>query len=381
MKEIWIAPEKLFDGQSILSGHAVRIVDDTIAEIAPAPRGAFAISGCLTPGFVDLQVNGGGGVLLNATPTVEAMETILSAHHQFGTAAILPTVITDRPEVLDQAAEAALAVKDDGIIGLHIEGPHISVVRRGTHRKDDVRPFDGRTMDVVARLRKRGVSVMITVAPEAISLDDIARLSGLGAIVSIGHTDALAEEVEAALAAGASCGTHLFNAMSPMTSRAPGAVGALINSHALCGIICDGHHVDDRMIRLAIRARPEPDLMFAVSDAMPTVGGPPKFELYGADIQLEDGRLVNAEGGLAGAQITQFGNAQRLVNTIGIALEEALRMVITTPARAINRPQLAQLVGRKTRHVALIATDLRQLTMLEDALVATLTPDAAEWVV
>ena len=360
MTDCWIAPNSLFDGQDIVYGQAVRIVDGLITEIAKTPVSAVRIKGCLTPGFVDLQVNGGGGVMLNTTPTRGGMADIAAAHRIFGTVAIMPTVITDHWAVLDQAVEAAIAAKgDDGIIGLHIEGPHISVARRGTHNAIHVRPMDDRTLNVVEALRRHDIAVMITIAPEAITHDQIAALVRMGAVVSIGHTDATCEDTEAAISAGASCATHLFNAMSPMVGREPGVVGAVINSHVWSGIICDGFHVDDRMIKLALRARPEDDLMFLVSDAMATVGGPALFDLYGQNIHLENGRLVNAEGQLAGAHVTQAEGVARLVHEIDVSLAQALRMAITVPALVMGQANLAQLIGRLVRDVLVLSDDLK----------------------
>ena len=360
MTDCWIAPNSLFDGQDIVYGQAVRIVDGRITEIAKTPVSAVRIKGCLTPGFVDLQVNGGGGVMLNTTPTRGGMADIAAAHRTFGTVAIMPTVITDHWAVLDQAVEAAIAAKgDDGIIGLHIEGPHISVARRGTHNAIHVRPMDDRTLNVVEALRRHDIAVMITIAPEAITHDQIAALVRMGAVVSIGHTDATCEDTEAAISAGASCATHLFNAMSPMVGREPGVVGAVINSHVWSGIICDGFHVDDRMIKLALRARPEDDLMFLVSDAMATVGGPALFDLYGQNIHLENGRLINAEGHLAGAHVTQAEGVARLVHEIDVSLAQALRMAITVPALVMGQANLAQLIGRLVRDVLVLSDDLK----------------------
>ena len=165
-------------------------------------------------------------------------------------------------------------------------------------------------------------------------------------MVSLGHTDTTAEKTRAALAAGASCFTHLFNAMSPMLGRAPGVVGAAINSDAYTGIICDGIHVADEMVGLAIRARPLADKTFLVSDAMPTVGGSDRFDLYGKEIRLVDGRLVNAEGSLAGAHITMAQSVARLVTVVGVDLTAALRTAVTVPAQVIGRPDLAQIIGR-----------------------------------
>ena len=360
MTDCWVAPESLFDGQNIVYGQAVRIVDGQITEIAKTPDSAVRIKGCLTPGFVDLQVNGGGGVMLNTTPTRGGMADIAAAHRIFGTVAVMPTVITDHWAVLDQAVEAAIAAKgDDGIIGLHIEGPHISVARRGTHNAIHVRPMDNRTLNVVEALRRHDIAVMITIAPEAITHDQIAALVRMGAVVSIGHTDATCEDTEAAISAGASCATHLFNAMSPMVGREPGVVGAVINSHVWSGIICDGFHVDDRMIKLALRARPDDDLTFLVSDAMATVGGPAVFDLYGQNIHLENGRLINAEGHLAGAHVTQAEGVARLVHEIDVSLAQALRMAITVPALVMGQANLAQLIGRLVRDVLVLSDDLK----------------------
>ena len=360
MTDCWVAPESLFDGQDIVYGQAVRIVNGQITEIAKTPDSAVRIKGCLTPGFVDLQVNGGGGVMLNTTPTRGGMADIAAAHRIFGTVAVMPTVITDHWAVLDQAVEAAIAAKgDDGIIGLHIEGPHISVARRGTHNAIHVRPMDDRTLNVVEALCCHDIAVMITIAPEAITHDQIAALVRMGAVVSIGHTDATCEDTEAAISAGASCATHLFNAMSPMVGREPGAVGAVINSHVWSGIICDGFHVDDRMIKLALRARPDDDLTFLVSDAMATVGGPALFDLYGQNIHLENGQLINAEGHLAGAHVTQAEGVARLVHEIDVSLAQALRMAITVPALVVGQANLAQVIGRLVRDVLVLSDDLK----------------------
>ncbi|SLN49959.1 N-acetylglucosamine-6-phosphate deacetylase [Roseisalinus antarcticus] len=367
----WIAPDLLFDGGRLREAMALRVQDGRIAEIAPrrAAPGAAPLAGLVSPGFVDLQVNGGGDCLLNTDPTRSGMETIAAAHRRFGTVAILPTVITDAPEVLDRAALAALAARGRGrgdLIGLHIEGPHISQARRGTHAAAHVRPMDARTLDVVRRLREAQVPVMITLAPEAASPAQIAELAATGAVVSLGHSDAAAEEVRTALAAGAGAFTHLFNAMSQMQNRAPGVVGAAINSGVPAGIICDGHHVADEMVALAIRARPAPDLMFLVSDAMSTVGGSDHMTLYGQDVRLVNGRLVNAEGSLAGAHVTQAEAVARLVTVLGIAPEVALRMAITVPARLMGRDDLATLQGRAVRDVLSIRPDWRVAGSLED---------------
>lgn len=353
----WLAPTRLFDGERLRDGLALRIEGNRVTDLAPLdPRmEARPLPGPVTPGYVDLQVNGGGGVLLNAEPTVAGMEAIAAAHRRLGTVALLPTLITDAPEALDRVASAALAAKGKpGIVGLHVEGPHISATRRGTHAARFIRPLDERTMTAVRRLREAGIPVLLTLAPEATSPGQIAALAAMGVVVSLGHSDATAEQARAALAEGAGAFTHLFNAMSPLTHRAPGMVGAAINAPVPVGIICDGIHVADEVVALACRARPAPDLMFAVSDAMPTVGGPDRFRLYDMDLRVEQGRLVNPEGNLAGAHITMAESVARLVSKVGLPLEAALRMAVTTPARLIGRPDLAALAGRDAADLLLL---------------------------
>lgn len=378
MMEYWLRPEKLFDGQEILTDASIGIEDGCITDITsdPLPKGANQrrVNGLVTPGFVDLQVNGGGGVMLNTVPTRDGMATIASAHRRFGTVAIMPTVITDDPETLDFAAKAAIEAKGDrGIMGLHIEGPHISLERRGTHLGAYVRPMDDRTLSVVASLRNAGVAVMITLAPEAATTAQITQLSEMGAVVSLGHTGATSQQMLAAIKAGAKCATHLFNAMSPMISREAGAVGSVINSELYSGIICDGNHVADEMIGLAIRARPIDDRMFLVSDAMATVGGDDTFELYGQDIRVRDGKLVNSEGSLAGAHVTQAEGVQRLVEHTGTPLLEALKMATSTPAACMGQPYLGQLIGRRLEDVLSLNDDLTVHATLADLVLETVT--------
>lgn len=360
----WLAPDRLFDGERLHEGLALRLEGGRVADLAPLdPRmEARAHRGTLTPGYVDLQVNGGGGVLLNTDPTVAGMEAIAAAHRRLGTTAILPTLITDAPEALDRAAEAALAARGrPGLLGLHIEGPHISLARRGTHAARHIRPLDERTLGALRRLREGGVPVLLTLAPEAVPAGRIAELAAMGVVVSIGHSDATAEQARAALAEGARTFTHLFNAMSPLTHRAPGVVGAALNSGVPVGLICDGIHVVDEVVALAIRARPGPDLVYVVSDAMPTVGGPDRFRLYDMDLRVEEGRLVNPEGSLAGAHVTMAESVARLVAQVGLPLEAALRAAVTVPARLVGRPDLATLAGRAKEDLLLLDEALAPL--------------------
>jgi N-acetylglucosamine-6-phosphate deacetylase len=374
--DFWLLPDAIYDGLRLRQGAALGIAGSrsltvvdaaTLASDAPLRR----IPGTLTPGFLDLQVNGGGDALLNNDQSPRALQTMAAAHRRFGTVGILPTVITDAPQVLSRAVDAVLAAKGgQGLLGLHIEGPHLSIPRRGTHAAEYIRPFDATTLAHVQRLRAADIFVKVTVAPESATPQDVARLVGSGAVVSIGHSDATAEEVRALLDAGASCFTHLFNAMSPMLNRTPGVTGACINSTAYAGIICDGIHVADEMVGLAIRARPVPGRMFLVSDAMCTVGGSDHFRLYGQDIWLRDGRLVNAEGSLAGAHVTMAEGLRRLITHVGTSPETALDMAVAAPARLLSRPDLASPANRDIADLLLLNAEWQVTSTIADHLVA-----------
>ena len=361
--EKWIRPSSIFNKGRLhtgavlgISNGRVEIVTDDLRVKEDAQIHDF--EGILSPGFVDLQVNGGGGILLNETPTKEAIWMIAKAHAKFGTTGIFPTVITDSLYVLKLAVDAVMdAIGQHGVLGIHIEGPHISVERRGTHSARFVRPFDEDTFQLVKKLRSAEVPTMVTLAPEVVSPRNISRLVDLGAVVSIGHSNASASVVRRALKAGASCFTHLFNAMPPLAGREPGVVGAAINSDAFAGIICDGIHVADEMVAMALRARPVSDRMYLVSDAMPTVGGPAEFSLYGSKVKLINNRLVNNEGGLAGAHITQSEGVKRLVDCIGISKEDALKMAITVPGQAIGL-ELDQLHRRSIEDIICLTNGL-----------------------
>ena len=360
----WIGADQVFDGHDLRQQQALRIEHGKVAAIVPlalVPEGAplQRVAGCLTPGFFDIQINGGGDALLNSSPTPATIRTIARAHRRFGTTRFLPTVITDAPDITRAACAAvAEAHGRDGVMGIHIEGPHISLARRGTHGAGFIRPLDRSTLDLVAGLRRQGIAVLITLAPEAVAPGQVAALAATGAVVSIGHSDASAPAVQALLDEGASCFTHLFNAMSPMLNRAPGVTGAAINSDAYCSVICDGWHVHPDMLALAIRARPRPDRMILISDAMPTVGGADAFELYGQKVRLTGGRLINSEGSLAGAHTTMAEGVARLAGEIGIGLEATLRMAISNPARLMRLPaESFAMLGRELQELNLVRPD------------------------
>lgn len=358
-----LLPQALFDGECLRRDLAIHISGDRIQALCPPqalPDHLPRLHSDLiaAPGFVDLQVNGGGGVLLNADPTAQAMRAIAAAHRQRGTTAILPTLITDAPALMDRAADAIRqAAGAEGIAGIHFEGPHIAPARRGTHAARFIRPWDQHSHDLVTGLARDGIPVLLTLAPETVPPGTIRQLVTAGVVVSIGHSAGTEATTRAAIAEGAQAATHLFNAMTPMESRAPGVVGAVIDSDIHAGLIVDGHHVSDTALRIAIRARPRPDRMFLVSDAMPTVNGPDQFTLYGQSIHLSDGKLVNAEGALAGVHIDMAGAVANTVTRLGLPLEQALAMSSVIPAGLMRLSDHGHLAPRYRADLVLLTPD------------------------
>lgn len=349
----WLVPDRVFDGTAMHTDLALHMKGRSVLEWVaksdmPQQDRIVHFDGIAAPGLIDLQVNGGGGVLFNTNPTLEGLKTIADAHCKLGCAHILPTVITDTPDVLDRAAEAMLRLWDEvdqhGIVGIHIEGPHISTTsKRGTHNPAFIRPLDDHTMAVAGRLRNADIPVLLTLAPEATVPGQIAKLVSIGCVVSIGHSAASSDEMLRAMAEGARKGTHLFNGMSGLSGREPGVAGHLIDSDAYLGIIADGHHVSETMIRLAWQARPISGRMILVSDAMPTVGGPDHFTLYGNVIQVEGGKLINHEGSLAGVHMAlpeAIGTVARILGDDG---REALRAASAAPAELMGFSDLGHL--------------------------------------
>ncbi len=324
----------------IVSGQALLVRDGVIAGlVAPEAVPADAVvedlaGGLLVPGFIDTQVNGGGGVLFNDAPTVETIAAIGAAHRPFGTTGFLPTLISDDLHVVDaamRATEDAIEQGVPGVLGVHIEGPFLNAQRKGIHDADKFRVLDDEAIALLSSL-KRG-RTLVTLAPETTTPDMVARLADAGVVVAAGHTNARYETVRAALDAGLTGFTHLFNAMSPLTSRAPGAVGAALESQsAWCGIIVDGRHVDPATLRIALRTRPL-DRFMLVTDAMPTVGMSDKrFVLQGQPITVEDGVCVGPGGTLAGSDLDMIGAVRNAVAMLGLGLEDAVMIASAAPA-------------------------------------------------
>jgi N-acetylglucosamine-6-phosphate deacetylase len=266
---------RIFDGASWHENSALLIENGRSAGIVsreelPANVPVEEASGTmLVPGFIDLQVNGGGGVLFNEKPDVAGIRQICAAHARFGTTALLPTLITDTPEVTKAAVEAGVAAAREnvpGFLGLHLEGPHLSRERRGAHRADLVRPMTQDDLDMLISARQRLPVLLITCAPESVTPEQVAKLAAAGVRVSLGHTDCTRDTALAYVDAGASLVTHLFNAMSPLAHREPGLPGAVLDCGQLsAGLIADGFHVDPAVIRIALRAKTEPGRLFLVT--------------------------------------------------------------------------------------------------------------------
>jgi N-acetylglucosamine-6-phosphate deacetylase len=341
---------RIFDGETWHEDAALVVSSGRVASIVPEtdiPAGAEIVScggGILVPGFVDLQVNGGGGAMLNDEPTLEGLRTICSAHARFGTTALLPTLITDTPETtaaVIAAGRQAVAQKMPGFAGLHLEGPHLSLARKGAHDPALIRPMEAADLDLLLSCRDVFPAMMITVAPENVTEEQVSRLAAAGFIVSLGHTDAGFDTVERYAKAGASTVTHLFNAMSPLGHREPGMVGAALdNAHLHAGLIADGIHVHPAAMGLALRAKQGPGRIFVVTDAMSPIGTDlTSFMLNGREILRRDGRLTLADGTLAGADIDMLASVRFLHRTMALPLEEALRMVSAYPAEAARLDQ------------------------------------------
>ena len=349
------------------SGFAVLVDDGKVSGLAlhsdPRVRAAerHDLHGhTLLPGFIDCQVNGGGGVLFNDTPTVEAIRAIGEAHAKFGTTGFLPTLISDDAEVMTKAIDAvneAVAQGVPGVLGIHLEGPFIAPERKGVH---DPAKFRIATADDVATIaRRHGGVTLLTLAPERVTPDVLAQLVANGVIVAAGHTAADYETIRTALAAGVRGFTHLFNAMTPFTSREPGVVGAALDDAASwCGLIADGHHVHPASLRVAIAAKAH-EKMILVTDAMPPVGSDnPDFVLKGETITMRDGICQTADGTLAGSALDMATAVRNTVTMVGISYDEAARMASTYPAAFL---------GLEATHAHIAAGYRADFVVMDDA--------------
>lgn len=322
----------------IESGRITALVSDAAPMLGQADEQVDLGGGWLLPGFIDAQVNGGGGVLFNNSPDVATLRTLAQAHRRFGTTGLLPTLISDDVQVMRAAIAAtrqAISEGVPGVLGIHLEGPYIAPARKGTHDPNKFRVPDAAEIALAASL-DNGVT-LLTLAPERVPLESIRALVERGVVVAAGHTAASYEEARAGLEAGIRGFTHLYNAMSPLTGREPGAVGAALEDRdSWVGIIADGVHVHPASLRVALACKPCGKVML-VTDAMPPVGAEdPSYELYGEVITAVDGVVRNAAGSLAGSALDMATAVRNSVQLLGVSLAEAARMASTYPAQFLN---------------------------------------------
>ena len=330
--------------RGLADGVAVRLHGERISALGPRDEVAAGAKvrdlegALLLPGFIDTQVNGGDGVLFNDSPTAQTIARIGAAHRRFGTTGFLPTLISDdlaTVRVGIEATRTAIQSGSPGVLGLHIEGPFLNVTRRGIHQASKLRRTDESS---AALLTSLGVGrTLVTLAPEVTSLETIERLAQAGVVVSAGHTDASYASVRAALDRGLTGFTHLFNAMSPLTSREPGAVGAALeDDRAWCGIIVDGVHVDPVVLKLALRLRPHQRFNL-ITDAMPCVGSAQtSFELQGKTIAVRDGACFDETGTLAGSALDMASAVRNAVSMLDLDLADVSRMASRNPAEFLG---------------------------------------------
>ncbi|MBT8041436.1 MAG: N-acetylglucosamine-6-phosphate deacetylase [Gammaproteobacteria bacterium] len=354
MKTISLNHARVFDGETFLDDCDVVIEEGRISAVgrrqsAGGSAQAQDLEGrLLVPGLVDLQVNGGGGMLFNDAPSVETIRNIGAAHRRFGTTGFLPTLISDTPEKTRQAVDAvrqAIEQGVPGVLGIHLEGPFLAGERRGIHDESHFRALDDSDLELLASL-DNGV-VLLTVAPEKIGPQAIERLVRAGVVVFGGHSAASYDEARTAFEAGMSGVTHLFNAMSPFAHREPGLAGAALEDrYSYAGIIADGHHVHPAALAIAASAKTT-DRLCLVTDAMATVGSlRPTFDWYGHEVTAVDGCCRLPDGALAGSDLDMLSAVRNAMRFMRADLGEALRMASTNPARALG---LGQELGRIRR--------------------------------
>lgn len=360
---------RILTGAGFLDKHALVMNGAHIAAIVPEtdlPSDCARIAlqgGDLLPGFIDCQVNGGGGVLFNETPTVAGIAAIGAAHRRFGTTGFLPTLISDELAVMDKAIDAvdeAIAQGMPGVLGIHLEGPYLNPMRAGIHDAARIRSIDAGAIERLTRLR--GGRTVITLAPECVPPGTIRALTERGAIVCAGHSAATYEQTQQALSEGLAGFTHLFNAMTPFTSREPGMVGAALSDpKSWCGVIADLHHVHPASLALALRAKPL-GRFFLVTDAMPTLGwDQATFMLGDTPITAKDGRLTGPDGTLAGAHLDMATAVRNMIASVGVAPESSAAMASGSPAAFLGlgsvRGQIAPGQAADLVHVNRCAAD------------------------
>ncbi len=360
---------QVFDGWQLHEEAAIGVDGGRIAGLylagTPLPEQAEVTElgpGLIAPGFVDLQVNGGDGAMIGAATDRAQIARICAAHQRLGATAILPTLISDTPDVTRKVIDAGIAAAKDkvpGFAGLHLEGPHLDPARKGAHRADVLRPMEAADLDLLCQAAQSLPALMVTLAPEAVSTAQITALHKAGVIVSLGHSGCTAATANAS---GAHCATHLFNAMSGLSARDPGLIGAALTSDLRCGIIADGVHVAPEALQIALRMKAE-DALFLVSDAMAMAGtSDPHFQLDNRRILRREGRLTLEDGTLAGADITLPQSVAHLVG-LGVAPARALAMASRIPADVIGAQHLGRIQPGARADLVHLAADFTLQTV------------------
>jgi N-acetylglucosamine-6-phosphate deacetylase len=358
-----LTAERIVNGQALLLAEGR--IEALVSPTDPRCRDAIRIDlegQLLVPGFIDVQVNGGGGVLFNDDPSLESIRAIGAAHRRYGTTGFLPTLISDDLDTIARAVAAvqsSLDAKLPGALGIHIEGPFLNWTRRGVHDPKHLRLLDDDAAALLCSLR--GGRTVLTLAPEMTTPQMISRLAAGGILISAGHSDANYAQTAAAIAHGVRGFTHLFNAMAPLAPREPGIIGAaLYDANTWCGIIVDGHHVDPVMLKLALRCKRH-DRFMLVTDAMPPVGSPePTFVLQGRTIHVADGVCRDEHGTLAGTALDMATAVRNAVSLLDLEIAEAARMASEYPAEFLGLGhELGRIAPGYRANLALLDDDLK----------------------
>ena len=333
----FLSVESILIGKQILTNQTITFKDSCIESVVNCTdKSQPLLSGILVPGFIDIQVNGGGGCLFNQAPDLDSIKVIAKAHQRYGTTGWLPTLITDSFDKMKCAANAVAKARRNkilGVLGIHFEGPHLSVAKKGVHLEKYIREIGDVERDIF--MRKDLGKVVVTVAPENIALSVIRELVAAGVIVCLGHSNASFEQTQQALDAGAAGFTHLFNAMSQFNSREPGMVGAaLLNRQSYYGMILDGIHVHPDSVKLALKMNSN---MMLVTDAMPTVGSEKNhFDFFEQTIQKNDSTLRDMHGKLAGSNLNMALAFRNCLDKLNFDHAKASRVTSLNAAKFIG---------------------------------------------
>jgi N-acetylglucosamine-6-phosphate deacetylase len=356
----------IYTTQSILNNHAVVVENNEIKNILPIADLDASIQQIdlngenLCPGFIDLQLNGCGGVMFNNQVSEKTLEIMQAANLKSGCTSYLPTLITSSDDDMKSALKVArkfMQKTENEVLGLHLEGPYLSLETKGIHRPEFIRTPDSNMIDLICE--NADIVSKVTLAPENTSSAVIKQLSEAGIVVSIGHTNATYQQAKQAIEDGASFATHLFNAMSPMTGRESGVVGAIYDNNIYAGIIVDGFHVAYENVRISKKIMG--DKLILVTDATAPAGADiEQFDFVGTTVYYKDGKCFGADGTLGGAAVTMIESIEQCVKYVGIELDEAIRMATLYPANAISQQhKLGSIESGKIANMAVFSNDFQ----------------------